>query len=276
MSVRTERLGHLRRPLLAAWRRGWLPAPAVSICAQYRDGRRLSGRLDDRTQRAMLFGGYERLETAAVTSLLRPGDVFVDVGAHIGWFSTVAARRVGVSGVVYAFEPYPANVARLADNVALNGLENVRIVAAPAAEGSRYISVAPQAGSDSASVTGGPRGSGQGFLVPAVTVDSILLAEEAVRLMKIDAEGLEPSVLAGARETLERTTAVLVEFNRSALRANGSDAEELIASLASSGLREWRVLGGARGPGAGAPWPPDFANLLFAREGGILDRATGD
>lgn len=266
MTLRTERLGRLRRPLLAAWRRGWLPAPAVSVCAQYRDGRRLSGRLDDRTQRSMLFGGYERFETEAVRSLLGPGDVFVDVGAHIGWFSVLAARRVTAEGVVYAFEPYPANVARLATNVGLNGLANVRIVAAPAAEVARCIWVAPQAASDSASVTGGPRRAGPGVLVPAVTLDSVLCDEDAIRLMKIDAEGLEPAVLRGASETLKRTTALMVEFNSSALRANGSDADDLLDQLAQGGFTQWRLLDGSPGK---APQPsrlPEFANLLFARD----------
>lgn len=274
MRLRTERLGRLRRPLLAAWRRGLLPTPAVSICAQYCDGRRLSGRLDDRTQRAMLFGGYERLETDVVSSLLRPGDVFVDVGAHIGWFSVVAARRVGGEGAVYAFEPYPANVARLSANVALNGLSNVRIVAAPAAEAPRSVWVGPQAASDSASVTGGPRRAGAGVLVPAVTLDSVLGEEEAVRLIKLDAEGFEPAVLQGAAATLGRTSALVVELNRSALRANGSDSEELFEQLSRAGFAHWRLLDAGAGSALRRPLRlPDFANVLLAREAATLEVA---
>ena len=54
------------------------------------------------------FGVWEPLLSAWVESRLRPGDVFVDVGANMGYTSLLAARAVGPGGAVVAFEPAPA------------------------------------------------------------------------------------------------------------------------------------------------------------------------
>lgn len=72
----------------------------------------------------------DRDERAAIAPFLPEGGVFVDVGANVGLYSLWAARRVGPAGMVIAVEPHPGIGARLAFNVAANGLGNVRIVAA--------------------------------------------------------------------------------------------------------------------------------------------------
>ena len=53
-------------------------------------------------------GVWEPYETSLVLAMLRPGDVFVDVGANIGYFTILAASAVGAQGMVFAFEPDPA------------------------------------------------------------------------------------------------------------------------------------------------------------------------
>ena len=77
-------------------------------------------------------GIWEPYETSLLLSMLRPGDVFVDVGANIGYFSVLAASVVGDDGAVFAFEPDPDNFRLLRRNVALNG-QQASIVAVQAA-----------------------------------------------------------------------------------------------------------------------------------------------
>src|SRR5450432_1813635 len=60
--------------------------------------------LGDRIQRLMWGAAYEPLVRKCLVALLRPGDTFVDIGAHIGFFSMIASSLVGSSGKVYAFE----------------------------------------------------------------------------------------------------------------------------------------------------------------------------
>ena len=90
-------------------------------------------------------GIWEPYETSLLLSLLRPDDVFVDVGANIGYFSLIAATLVGAAGAVFAFEPDPANYSLLRDNARLNGCDELLSavqagLAAEAGEGRLYLS----------------------------------------------------------------------------------------------------------------------------------------
>jgi FkbM family methyltransferase len=71
------------------------------------------------------LGTSEPVLQAALVELLRPGDVFYDLGANVGFFTILGARLVGPKGHVVAFEPDPRNAATLRANVAANGFENV-------------------------------------------------------------------------------------------------------------------------------------------------------
>ena len=70
-------------------------------------------------------GIWEAFETSLFLSLLRAGDVCLDVGANIGYYSVLAATKVGEDGAVFAFEPESNNVALLSANLALNQCRNV-------------------------------------------------------------------------------------------------------------------------------------------------------
>lgn len=68
---------------------------------------------------------YELDTTRLFELLLKPGDVMLDIGAHVGYYTLLAAKLVGASGKVYAFEPEPENYATLLRNIELNKLDNV-------------------------------------------------------------------------------------------------------------------------------------------------------
>ena len=68
-------------------------------------------------------GIWEPYETSLLLRLLQPGDVFVDVGANIGYFSVLAASLVGEQGAVFSFEPDPNNYRLLCANMALNAFD---------------------------------------------------------------------------------------------------------------------------------------------------------
>ena len=248
-----------------AWRRGWLPVPRVHVRSRQADGTILRCDLADRTQRAMWLGGFEREESMLVTRLLGDGMTFVDVGAHIGWFTMLAGAAVGPAGRVFAFEAFPPNVVGLRTNVELNHLKSVKVYAVAASDQPGILELGIQAGSDTGSVTAGPRAAVGIVAVGAVKLDDVLPADVLVHLMKIDVEGLELSVLRGANEVLGRTQAVLIEVNRGALRANGTDAEEVVRALDAHGLVHRRIVGRQHGSPSGEFQLPHFANLLASR-----------
>ena len=73
----------------------------------------------------MALDRYEPETTGLLQRVIEPGMVVVDVGAHVGYYALLAAKRVGPQGKVYAFEPDPTNYALLLKNIELNGYRNI-------------------------------------------------------------------------------------------------------------------------------------------------------
>ncbi len=157
--------------------------------------------------------GREQDVHDAILESVEAGDMFVDVGANIGYYSVLAARKVGPRGRVVAVEPVASTAATLRGNLNANGLHNVEVVevaagadAAPAVEVSfnpRYLGRATlQSAPGSVAET-----------VPQRRLDDICNDLPVITVLKIDVEGYELRVLKGAERTLQRTQLVVVECN---------------------------------------------------------------
>lgn len=147
------------------------------------------------------LGSYETVKQEAIAAALSAGQTFYDIGAHAGFYSLLAARRVGPSGNVVAFEPDPRNLANLRSHVALNALANVRVVAGAvgATTGTVRMSFADSSYENQLSAQG------------SHSVECFALDDAVTRLhlplphcIKIDTEGAEESVLQGSMDTLAR------------------------------------------------------------------------
>ncbi len=197
----------------------------------------LSTQWGDRVFRSA-YGGYKRLFEAGhlgpLQGLIAPGTSVIDVGANVGFFTLKFARWVSEGGKVIAIEPEPLNYARLRRAIASAGLDHVvETVQAAAAEKSGEVKLLVNPvhpGDHRISETGAP--------VVAVTIDDLLAARNwpRVSLIKIDVQGAESRVLAGASKTLQSFhPALLVEVCDEALRLLGSSAKELLTYLSRLG-----------------------------------------
>jgi FkbM family methyltransferase len=182
-------------PLLLGWSNGWLPKPRGNATTVLRDGRLLQCQLADRTQRTMYLDLFEPCETRLLRRLLGTGDTFIDVGAHIGWFTTVAARSVGAVGQVIACEPYPSNAALLKNNLVRNNCKNVRVV--EAAIGSHRGTITLATAGDSGSVTALGWARDGRAEVSIVMLNDVAADLATITLVKIDVEGWIAHVLSG-------------------------------------------------------------------------------
>jgi len=185
------------------------------------------------------WGLWEPDETQFISSILRSGDRFIDIGANAGYFTLLAARIVGARGRVEAFEPVPPTVQRLRHNVARNGFRNVQIheCATSREEGSVFIhqhGIGEVSGQNSMRV--GTERSG-GWEVSTRRIDHVISNTPPIRLMKMDIEGAELLALSGASGILAGKEApiVLCEVTDSYLRQLSGSAEELYALMASYG-----------------------------------------
>jgi FkbM family methyltransferase len=144
------------------------------------------------------FGIWEPHISALIESCLRPGDVFCDVGANIGYHSLLGSRAVGPSGKVIAIEASPMIYGKLLKNLRLNRVDNVEAVnvAVTAEPGQTPIYKGYDRNIGTAS-TDGSRGHGLEAVVQGLPLARILSAEDRkrLRLVKIDVEGGELSIL---------------------------------------------------------------------------------
>ena len=182
---------------------------------QCRHGRMLYNVNDIYVGRSLdLYGEYSEGESELFAQIVGSGDVVVEVGANIGTATVFFARRVAPTGVVIAFEPQRVVFQMLCANAALNALTNVNafLQAVGAERGSINVPMietnAPNNfGGLSLADASGPRGQ----QVPVVRIDDLRLSR--LKLLKVDVEGMELSVLQGAAETIRALRPVLYVEN---------------------------------------------------------------
>jgi FkbM family methyltransferase len=153
----------------------------------------------DLIQRMILFFGvWEPDVSRVIASNLAPGDVFVDVGANVGYDTLLASERVGPRGRAVAIEASPRTFARLERNLALNHTSNVRAVNAAVFDRVAQLDLYEISEHNiGAATTLASRGGTLMMSVGALPLQQILEPDEIsrVRLVKIDVEGAEPPIL---------------------------------------------------------------------------------
>jgi len=205
--------------------------------------------------RRLVGDRYEPEIWRAAMNLVRTGDTVVDVGAHIGLYAIALARRVGEGGRVIAIEPDPGNAELMEQNVRVNQLCNLEIVraAAGAHDGETAFIALNSNVSHVAAIVSHNRELGAGAFargtvrVPMVALDT-LLAGLPVNFIKIDVEGYEEPVLAGACELLRdarrRPRAILLEVHPFAWEPLGTTGATLTAFFTQCGYRLATPAGG--------------------------------
>ena len=173
--------------------------------------------LNPRTGRQVFEGGGERAVQAALVEHLRPGMTFYDVGANIGFFSLLAARLVGKSGRVVAFEADPEIAARLRENAARNGFSWIAVEQQAVCAEPRdvFFQRADAAASPDRGLGHIVKHEVAGAIrVAGVSLDDYTWTESAPNFVKCDVEGAEVEVFRGAERLLrEKHPAILCEMH---------------------------------------------------------------
>jgi len=193
-------------------------------------------------------------ELRGLPQLVRPGDVCFDIGAAYGMYSFSLAHLVGPTGAVHSFEPQPKPRGILRTGVRAAGLDHVHVqdAAVGAEPGELEMALPVKFGfapiHGHAHINDGvrqPRPNTRftrtrSWRTPIRTVDEFC-AERAVPrvdFVKVDAEGFEPTVIAGARATIEQhRPSLLLEIEDRHLSRYDTTAAEFSASLRELGYR---------------------------------------
>jgi FkbM family methyltransferase len=157
-------------------------------------------------QRVLHFGVWEPNTSAVIEKLLGPGDIFVDIGANVGYDTLLASHLVGPRGIVIGIEASPSTFELLSENLRANDATNVRLVNKAVSDVRGYVDLygAPTGNRGRTTIL-----ASSGFqleaTVEALPLDEILTVEEraGLRLIKMDIEGAELPVMRRFLETIE-------------------------------------------------------------------------
>jgi FkbM family methyltransferase len=198
--------------------------------------------LTDFIQRQIYLGVFEPQETRIVRTNLRPGMTFVDIGANVGYYTAVAANIVGKSGRVFAFEPSPYAFGKLRSMVARSGFSHVTTTQCGLSDAPGIVNLYLGRDSHNHTPTMIAHENSDATAVTVETLDNMsdVLGINGIDLLKIDVEGYEARVLAGASELLaaRRIRAILCEFNEHWLSRAGSSPEQLEEMVVHAGFAE--------------------------------------
>jgi len=179
---------------------------------------------------------------AFLRSHLRPGLTVVDVGANVGDVAAVAAECVTARGRVIAFEASPENAARLRELFRHMPYVEVHHAAVTDAPGTLTLHLDAKSSKRHSLFEDAVSVRGESVTVPAVTLDAICADVRRVDFLKIDAQGAEARILAGARRLLERDRPVILfELWPKGMAAAGSSPADVFSLLDSLGYRSVRL-----------------------------------
>ncbi len=205
---------------------------------------------DDLMGDSIFTGNFELNELKFVGRFLKPGMTVLDIGAHHGLYTILAARSVGKAGRVVAFEPSPKERQRLLAHLRLNRVaERVSVIASAigseTADTTLYVVKGKETGCNSLRPPAVKEPT-EAVQVPVTSLDAFLSRENIGRVdfIKMDIEGAELAMLQGAQEMLARhpRPVILAEMADSRTLAWGYKASAIYDFLAARGFQWFEVM----------------------------------
>jgi len=186
---------------------------------------------------SLAIGNYEPETTKIFEDVIKPGMYVIDVGAHVGYYTLLAARAVGPDGRVVAFEPDESNYAALETNIKLNDYHNVITVKSAVSDYDGQASLAMSNLYSGIHYLDYKEQGNDGVDVDTTTIDTFLDSHEnpEIGLVKIDVEGSEERVLDGMTRLLNRQNAIniVLEFHPKLLERSDVNPLEFLKKLFS-------------------------------------------
>jgi FkbM family methyltransferase len=220
------------------------------------------------------FGVWEPDVSAAIESVVKPGDTVVDVGANIGYVTLLAASAAGPAGEVIAIDASPGNFDQLRRNILANSLANIQAHNLAVSEKRETLKLYfGQDGNCGRASTRWREGAKLEAEIQAVPLDEILTPaqRQAVSLIKIDVEGMEISIIRRLMDTLDLFSSkmkILVEFN-----PLGDGAKTEFDRLIANGFKPYAIENSYRHKwylNWRRPTPPALLTEIPARQTDII------
>ncbi|MBI3861455.1 MAG: FkbM family methyltransferase [Planctomycetia bacterium] len=190
--------------------------------------------------RLCVEGSFEHLETELVLNEVRAGDIVVDVGANIGYYTLLFARRVGPAGHVYAFEPDPRNFSLLKRNVLQNGYDNVTCVPCAVSERSGSLRLFRNDGNRGDHRIYDSHDGRQVIETACLALDDFFAdVARPVNFIKMDIQGAEARAWRGMQRLIANSAPnlrIVTEFWPRGLTLCGDDPRQFLNQLLALGF----------------------------------------
>lgn len=242
LAARASRLALLADA--AAQHRGRVPDVSGTVEVETTFARLLLDERDEVIRPALeATRGWEPGQTALLGGRIRPGMTVVDCGAHVGYYTCLAARLVGPRGLVVAFEPSPRNHELLLANVWRNGFANVVCYPWAVSDATGFAELHLSAGNSGDHRLRAPAGEERERVrVRTVALDDLTALRPPVDVVKLDVQGGEEPAVRGMERLLAASPSVLVtlELTPGLVRESGADPASVLPWYRSLGF-ELRV-----------------------------------
>ena len=197
--------------------------------------------LDSTDTLGLSFSGiHEKTTTKLVMNEIKNGDIVLDIGAHIGYYTLIFAKLVGKDGKVYAFEPEPNNFALLKKNIAINGYENVVLInkAVSNKTGKTNLFLAEEHSGDHRIYESDVIKGRKSLEIETIKLDDYFQDfEKNIDFIKMDIQGAEPLALEGINNSLKKCNKLITEFWPGGLNQFGIEPEEYLNLLLRKNFR---------------------------------------
>ena len=182
---------------------------------------------------------YEKNETNFVKDSVNKGDIVIDIGANIGYYTLMFAKLVGDTGKIYSFEPDPRNFLILEKNIQINGYNNVilekKSVSSKLGKSILYVNE-----NSAGSSMHKPNNVVNQIDVDLITLDNYFEVNSITPdFIKIDIEGYELNALKGMKSILQSSdkTKIMIEYNPLTKKELNSDPMNSLAFLSELGFK---------------------------------------
>jgi len=206
-------------------------------------------------------GFFEPTETALVKREIKEGDVILDIGANIGYYTLIFAKLAGEKGRIFAFEPDPDNFFLLKKNVEINNFRNVTLIKKGVSSKNEKVSLYLDE-ENKGNHTIFPQKGRKSIEVEVVRLDDYFEDYEGkINFIKIDIQGAEIIALQGMRNILEKNKEVkiLAEFWPEGFENYGIKSEDYLSLFSQFGFKLYDV---SRGKNQIAPVSiPEFLKI---------------
>ena len=198
------------------------------------------------TTSLLTYGFHEKYETELFKKSIKKGMVVIDIGAHIGYYTLLAARLTGEKGKVFAFEPDPYNYTLLVKNIEVNGYSNVIPVRKAVFNKSGKMKLfldKSSLGNHSLSEANIPN-SDTSITIEVTSLDEFFKNKHhKIDVIKMDVQGSEMGVLQGMTNIINKNDnlKIITEFWPMGLRRFGSSPKEFLNKLIGYGFTLYQI-----------------------------------